>query len=194
MDKVIHLVGPGGAGKSTVGSALASRLDLLFIDLDLEFMEHIGDISHHIDHRGYHSYASENVRLCLSIMARPRHGVIALSSGFMAYPESVHPAYPALRSDICTSPTTFVLLPSFDLEACVDEIVRRQVARPIGRPNLFTALMTVAARSKSETLRFSDRRLGDFASKSTVELVLLLLRLILLKSPVDRRGWTRPRG
>ena len=34
-DKVIHLVGPGGAGKSTVGSALASRLDLLFIDLDL---------------------------------------------------------------------------------------------------------------------------------------------------------------
>ena len=70
-DKVIHLVGPGGAGKSTVGSALASRLDLLFIDLDLEFMEHIGDISHHIDHRGYHSYASENVRLCLSIMATP---------------------------------------------------------------------------------------------------------------------------
>ena len=130
---MISLVGPGGAGKSTVGSALASRLDLLLIDLDLEFMEHIGDISHHIDHRGYHSYASENVRLCLSIMATPRHGVIALSSGFMAYPESVHPAYPALRSDICTSPTTFVLLPSLDLEACVDEIVRRQVARSIGR-------------------------------------------------------------
>ena len=131
---MIHLVGPGGAGKSTVGSELASRLDLPFIDLDLEFMEHVGDISHYIDHRGYHFYASENVRLCRSIMARPRHGVIALSSGFMAYPESVHPAYPALRSDICNSPTTFVLLPSFDLEACVDEIVRRQVARPIGRP------------------------------------------------------------
>ena len=130
---MIHLIGPGGAGKSTVGSELASRLDLPFIDLDLEFMEHIGDISHHIDHHGYHSYASENVQLCLSIVATPRHGVIALSSGFMAYPESVHPAYPALRSDICKSPTTFVLLPSLALEACVDEIVRRQVARPIGR-------------------------------------------------------------
>jgi shikimate kinase len=130
---VIYLVGPGGAGKSTVGSQLASRLNLPFIDLDFEFMEHVGDISHHIDHRGYNSYASENVRLCLSIMGTPRHGVIALSSGFMAYPESVHPAYPALRSDICKSPTTFVLLPSLDLEACVYEIVRRQVARPIGR-------------------------------------------------------------
>jgi shikimate kinase len=130
---VINLVGPGGAGKSTVGSELASRLDLPFIDLDLEFMEHVGDISHHIDHCGYHSYASENVRLCLTIMAIPGDGVIALSSGFMAYAESVHPAYPALRSRICKSPTTFVLLPSLDLEACVDEIVRRQVARPIGR-------------------------------------------------------------
>jgi shikimate kinase len=130
---VINLVGPGGAGKSTVGSELASRLDLPFIDLDLEFMEHVGDISHHINHRGYHSYASENVRLCLSIMATSGQGVIALSSGFMAYPESVHPAYPALRSDISKSPTTFVLLPSLDLETCVDEIVRRQVARPIGR-------------------------------------------------------------
>jgi shikimate kinase len=130
---VIHLIGPGGAGKSTVGRELASRLDLPFIDLDLEFMEHIGDISRHINHRGYHSYASENVRLCLSITATLRHGVIALSSGFMTYRESVHPAYPALRLDICESPTTFVLLPSLDLEACVDEIVRRQVARPIGR-------------------------------------------------------------
>jgi shikimate kinase len=130
---MILIVGPGGAGKSTVGSELASSLDLPFIDLDVEFTKHVGDISHHIDHRGYHSYASENVRLCLSIMAERGHGVIALSSGFMAYPESVHPAYPALRSDICKSPTTFVLLPSLELEACVYEIVRRQVARPIGR-------------------------------------------------------------
>ena len=130
---MINLVGPGGAGKSTVGSELASRLDLPFIDLDLEFTEQVGDISHHIDHLGYHSYASENVRLCLSILATPRHGVMALSSGFMTYAESVHPAYPALRSGICKSPTTFVLLPSLDLEACVDEIVRRQVARAIGR-------------------------------------------------------------
>ena len=158
---MIYLIGPGGAGKSTVGSELASRLDLPFIDLDLEFMKYVGDISHHIDHRGYHSYASENVRLCLSIMATPRHGVIALSSGFMAYAESVHPAYPALRSNIGKSPTTFVLLPSFELEACVDEIVRRQVARPIGRPpkreeavirERYAIYMAISA-TKIETMR-----------------------------------------
>jgi shikimate kinase len=130
---MIHIVGPGGAGKSTVGSELACSLDLPFIDLDREFREHIGDISHHIDNRGYHTYALENVRLCLSILATHEHGVIALSSGFMVYPESIHPSYPALRSEICKSPTTFVLLPSVDLEACVYETVRRQVARPIGR-------------------------------------------------------------
>ncbi|HJQ24746.1 MAG TPA: shikimate kinase [Blastocatellia bacterium] len=130
---MIHLVGPGGAGKSTVGGELASRLDLPFIDLDIEFKEHVGDISHYIDHRGYPAYASENVRLCLSLMATPGDGVIALSSGFMAYAASAHPAYPALRWDICKSATTFVLLPSLDQEACVDEIVRRQVARPFGR-------------------------------------------------------------
>ena len=130
---MIHLVGPGGAGKSTVGSELATRLGLPFIDLDLEFKKQVGDISHYINHCGYHSYASENVRLCLSLMATPMHGVIALSSGFMAYPDNFHPAYPAIRSDICKSPTTFVLLPSLDQEACVNEIVRRQVARPFGR-------------------------------------------------------------
>ena len=158
---MILIVGPGGAGKSTVGSELAPRLDIPFIDLDLEFMERVGDISHHIDHRGYHSYASENVRLCLSILATPGHAVIALSSGFMAYPEGVHPAYPALRSEICNSPTTFVLLPSLDLEECVGEIVRRQVARPIGRSpereeavirDRYAIYMAVPAR-KIETMR-----------------------------------------
>src|SRR5215471_4914311 len=114
-DKVIHIVGPGGAGKSTVGSELARSLGLPFIDLDRKFEEHVGDISHHIDHCGYQSYASENVRLYLSIMATHRQGVIALSSGFMIYPKSVHPVYPALCSDICKSSVTFVLLPSLDL-------------------------------------------------------------------------------
>jgi shikimate kinase len=31
---MIRLVGPGGAGKSTIGALLAERLDVRFIDLD----------------------------------------------------------------------------------------------------------------------------------------------------------------
>lgn len=41
----IHLVGPGGAGKSTVGHALARRLGVAFIDLDEEFKARTGDIT-----------------------------------------------------------------------------------------------------------------------------------------------------
>jgi hypothetical protein len=51
----------------------------------------------------------------------------------MTYRDDVHPAYPHLRRDIAASPTTFVLLPSLDLETCVAETVRRQLGRPFGR-------------------------------------------------------------
>ena len=130
---MIQLIGPGGAGKSTVGCELASHLGLPFIDLDHEFMRHVGDISHQIAHRGYESYAFENVQLYLSLMTRTRPAVMALSSGFMTYPENIHPDYVTICSAITESSTAFVLLPSLGREACVRETVRRQSARPFGR-------------------------------------------------------------
>ena len=130
---MIQLIGPGGAGKSTVGCELASRLDLSFIDLDREFKAGVGDISNQIDRHGYESYALENVRLYVSLKAQSTPAVIALSSGFMTYPDTIHPRYATIRSEICASSTAFVLLPSLDLEACVRETVRRQVARPFSR-------------------------------------------------------------
>jgi hypothetical protein len=69
----------------------------------------------------------------LSLLADARPAVVALSSGFMTYPPGVHPAYSDLRREVEGSPTTFVLLPSLDLDACVAETVRRQLARPFGR-------------------------------------------------------------
>jgi shikimate kinase len=130
---LIRLVGPGGAGKSTVGARLASRLDLPFIDLDMKFMERVGDISQFIDRRGYEEYARENVETYRSCMGDADcRGVLALSSGFMTYPQQIHPAYDWLRMEIATSVSTLVLLPSLELETCVAETVRRQVARPFG--------------------------------------------------------------
>ena len=35
---MIQLIGPGGAGKTTTGGALAKRLDVRFVDLDEEFV------------------------------------------------------------------------------------------------------------------------------------------------------------
>ena len=51
----------------------------------------------------------------------------------MTYRHDVHPGYPGLRERIASSPLTFVLLPSLDLETCVAETVRRQLKRSFAR-------------------------------------------------------------
>jgi len=132
---MIQLIGPGGAGKTTIGAQLAQRLAIRFMDLDAEFVNKHGDISTHLDAHGYRAYAARNVGLYLDLVdAGTRPDVVALSSGFMTYPDDIHPAYLARRQRIASSPSTFVLLPSVDVETCVAETVRRQLARPFARP------------------------------------------------------------
>ena len=97
LGRVIHLVGPGGAGKSTVGRSLAQRLGVAFLDLDEQFMARAGDISAYLDAHGYEAYAAENVRAYLDASIA-QDAVFALSSGFMTYSSDVHPAYHELRA------------------------------------------------------------------------------------------------
>lgn len=131
---MITLVGPGGAGKSTVGALIAERLEMPFVDLDHRFRTRAGDISDYITQHGYDAYARENVEIYGALM-REGSGpfVSALSSGFMTYPQGIHPEYARQRQDIEQSPTTFVLIPSLDCEVCVAETVRRQLERPFAR-------------------------------------------------------------
>jgi len=131
---MIQLVGPGGAGKTTAGEALAERLGVRFGDLDAEFTARHGDISAYLDTHGYEAYAKQNVNLYLHLVGGPvRLDIMALSSGFMTYGDSIHPDYLALRRRVASSVSTFVLLPSVNVEACVSEIVRRQLRRPFAR-------------------------------------------------------------
>lgn len=130
---MIQLIGPGGAGKSTIGAALATRLAYPFHDLDRAFERRRADIDAFIGAAGYEAYAHENVAVYLEVALRLTDAVLALSSGFMVYPAAVHPAYATVRDAVARSPATFVLLPSLDREACVAEIVRRQLGRPFGR-------------------------------------------------------------
>ena len=131
---MIQLVGPGGAGKTTAGAALAERLGVPFVDLDAEFAASSGDISAYLDTHGYDSYAARNVGLYSSLVGQlGGFGVVALSSGFMTYPDDVHPDYVYWRQRVASSQSTVVLLPSLDLETCVAEIVRRQLRRPFAR-------------------------------------------------------------
>lgn len=130
----ITLIGPGGAGKSTVGVLIAQRLGIAFVDLDQCFRTRFGDISAYIDRFGYDAYARENVETCDPLLREDTSRLVAaLSSGFMTYPRDTYPQYARLRHTIEASPTTFVLIPSLDLETCVAETVRRQLARPFAR-------------------------------------------------------------
>jgi shikimate kinase len=131
---MLHLIGPGGAGKTTAGAALAERLGASFTDLDAEFARRNRDISAYLETHGYDSYAERNVELYSTLIgASARFGIVALSSGFMTYRDDVHPAYVYWRERIASSNTTFVLVPSLDLETCVAETVLRQLGRPFHR-------------------------------------------------------------
>lgn len=131
---MIHLIGPGGAGKTTVGAAFAERLGVRFVDLDAEFVSRHGDISAYLDTHGYAAYAGRNIGVFSDLCGGPDvPEIAALSSGFMTYPDDVHPGYPAWRQRVATSPSTFVLLPSLQFEACVKETVRRQRLRSFAR-------------------------------------------------------------
>jgi shikimate kinase len=131
---LIHIVGPGGAGKTTLGSRLAARLNFAFLDLDQHFVARVGDVSDVIAAQGYEGYARGNVETYVDARtALVSPTVMAMSSGFMVYNTELHPAYPEIRREIDASPLTVVLLPSFDEGACVAETVRRQRQRPFAR-------------------------------------------------------------
>lgn len=83
---MIRLIGPGGAGKSTIGALLAQRLNVPFLDLDRHLAGRVGDISEYINRHGYDAYARENVEAyCSLFRGGVRPNVLALSSGFMTY-------------------------------------------------------------------------------------------------------------
>jgi len=130
----IRLIGPGGAGKSTIGALLAERLEIAFVDLDHHLAGRVGDISKYIGRHGYDVYARENVETyCLLCREETHRAVVALSSGFMTYARDIHSEYSRVRRELAQHPSTFVLLPSLDRDVCVAETVRRQLARPFGR-------------------------------------------------------------
>jgi shikimate kinase len=159
---MIRLIGPGGAGKSTLGRLLAERLNVAFLDMDRHFNGRFGDIGEYIGRHGYDTYAQANVETyCSLVRAQTVPCVVALSSGFMTYAHDIQPEYPRVRSEIAESPATFVLLPSLDPKVCVTETVRRQLGRPFGRSAIreeavirarFEIYMAVPAR-QIETMR-----------------------------------------
>jgi shikimate kinase len=130
FNPVIHILGPGGAGKSIAGALLAEKLGWLCIDLDRYFLDNTGHISTFIENRGYAEYAKHNVCNYVDVLSKTiEPAVVILSSGFMNYAADVDPRYQQIRGEIEEHPLSVLLLPSFDLEECVEVIVNRQLHR-----------------------------------------------------------------
>jgi shikimate kinase len=130
--RILLLIGPGGAGKSSLGSELAPLLNRRLVDLDHEFCRRVEDITTFMRREGYERYKTENSALAARIAAEAvRPTLLVASSGFLT-DDNPETALKANRSllEACYS---VCLLPSRQLERAVYIIVERQLARPFAR-------------------------------------------------------------
>lgn len=126
----IFLIGPGGAGKSTVGKILSTLIGYQAIDLDDEFCERVLNIREYIKHYGYESYLEQNSMLLSELLKEyAEHNILfILSSGFLSTD---------IRSDIVENNKKLVsehgrsvlLMPSRHYDEALKCILERQLKR-----------------------------------------------------------------
>ncbi len=186
----VHILGPGGAGKSTAGALLAQRLGWRFVDLDQFFLAACGNISAFISRHGYSSYAARNVENYAAIArAAGTPAVCALSSGFMTYAEDIDPRYPAMRRAVEAHPLSALLLPSCDIDRCTEIIVGRQLQRPYLPGNRDSE----EARIRSRFPLFMGLRCERFLSDAQPEAVAAALAsFVRARLEAARRGDASP--
>ena len=125
---LLFLVGPGAAGKSTLGRSLAPRLRRALVDLDEAFLERFGDIGAFIRDDGYEAYKLANSGLANTLVAEAATPTILVtSSGFLTSDNP--PDVLAANRALLTTGYSLSLLPGLELEAAVAAMVARQMTR-----------------------------------------------------------------
>ena len=85
----IFLVGPMGAGKSTIGKHLAAFLNRPFFDIDNEIEARTGaDIQWIFDMEGEEGFRSRETRVLLELIDNDTSSVIATGGGIILRPEN----------------------------------------------------------------------------------------------------------
>lgn len=77
----VVLVGPMGAGKTTVGRAVAERTGRAFVDSDVLFEAAHGPIPAFFASRGEPAFRAEEARIVLHVLDRPEPCVLACGGG-----------------------------------------------------------------------------------------------------------------
>jgi shikimate kinase len=123
------LIGPGAAGKSSLGSELQTLMKRRLFDLDIEFLRRFGDIGVFIRDEGYQGYKLRNSLLANEITTDADSPIMLVtSSGFLT---SDNPTTALKRNnELLADCYSICLLPSRDLEKAVEVIVQRQLSRP----------------------------------------------------------------
>jgi shikimate kinase len=130
--KNLFLIGPGAAGKSTVGACLAPYFGRRMLDLDDEFRSRNGNIDDFIRGEGYQSYKLANSALAEELVRTADTALImATSSGFLT--QDNPPAALDANRRLLAASYSICLLPSRSLEQTVATIVARQLRRPFAR-------------------------------------------------------------
>lgn len=164
--RVCLIIGPGGAGKSSLGLELAPLLHRRLVDLDQEFRSQFGDISTYMRDEGYERYKLQNSELAVALAAEAAAPIVLVaSSGFLT---NDNPA-PALIANqhLLMAGYGICLLPSRCLEVAVSTIVSRQTSRSFGRsPDIEEAVIRARYRtyaSLGDLLVFSTAPAKDAA-------------------------------
>lgn len=130
-DLLISIVGPGGAGKTTLGLHLAPLLGYALLDLDRLFVERFGNIEAYIRDSGYAAYKRANSDLAGELIrSAVGPGLFITSSGFLA---EDNPQEVLIRNQrLVAGSYSLSLLPSGDIREAAEILVARQLGRGLG--------------------------------------------------------------
>ena len=127
----IFVIGPGGVGKSTLGTNLARLGGYQLVDLDLEFCQRIAIIGPFIAEHGYEAYRAANLVLAKALVDAIRQPTIVVtSSGFLVAPAHSEDYVDALA--LVRTGYSIRILPSPDIAEATEVVVARQLARGFG--------------------------------------------------------------